>query len=81
MTYHQRVGESQDDGTQLSDDDRNTDGKQFPVVMFIMACNWCRMSLHYLVVYFIINDIIIWYDDFSFVFESAKLQLFYEKSK
>ena len=38
MTDHQRVGESQDDGTQLSDDDRNTDGKQFPVVMFIVAC-------------------------------------------
>ena len=39
MTNHQRVGESQDDGSQLSDDDRNTDGKQFPVVMFIVTCN------------------------------------------
>ena len=36
---HKRVGESQDDGSQLSDDDRNTDGKQFPVVMFIVTCN------------------------------------------
>ena len=34
MANHQRISKSQDDGTQLSYDDRNSDSQQFPVVMF-----------------------------------------------
>ena len=37
MANHQRISKSQDDGTQLSDDDRNADSQQFPVVMFLVC--------------------------------------------
>lgn len=43
MTDHQRVGESQDDGSQLSDDDRKTYREQFAVMMFLVHCHCFTM--------------------------------------
>ena len=46
MTDHQRVGESQNDGSQLSDDDRKTYRKQFAVMMFLVHCHCFTMVVY-----------------------------------
>jgi len=43
MSYHERVGEAEDDGSQLTNDDRYADGEQCPIMMLVS--NGCRSLL------------------------------------
>ena len=36
MSYHEGVGESQNDGAELSDDDGDADGEELPIMMFLV---------------------------------------------